>query len=371
MSIHRLSIVLAILTFGLIVWGGHVNTTNSGMAFPDWPTSNANAMLTYAPSQWLWQGDRFWEHGHRLFATLVGSLTVLLAGFAWKSTPKSERPNPIIALVLVPLLLVIAAALIGIGSMAMSVMLAIMTTLFLVLLSYLVDAFRHRGARRILSLCIAAFAGVCLQGFFGGFTVRNNLPDWTSTTHGMLAELFFTIVLAIAWLTRKSSSSPEKQATSPAVKGIVITTWMLVLVQFLLGALTRHTSSWGVSSSWPTWDSQSMLPSADQWQHSQVVIHFIHRTLAYAVALFIIVQALVVRATSARRLAAAQVGLVILQIALGAGIIFTARGELTTTAHVMIGVVLLATSSWMSFPFVLQGSIKHSVEERRFAGARI
>ena len=39
-AIHRVAIVLCVLTFGLIVWGGHVNTTRSGMAFPDWPTSN-------------------------------------------------------------------------------------------------------------------------------------------------------------------------------------------------------------------------------------------------------------------------------------------------------------------------------------------
>ncbi|RPI65911.1 MAG: hypothetical protein EHM43_12085, partial [Ignavibacteriae bacterium] len=70
-KIYRTAVTLGVLTFMLIVWGGHVNTTRSGMAFPDWPTSNYAPMVTYAPSEWLWQGDRFWEHSHRRFAMLV------------------------------------------------------------------------------------------------------------------------------------------------------------------------------------------------------------------------------------------------------------------------------------------------------------
>jgi heme A synthase len=44
--LHRIGVTLCVLTFMLIVWGGHVNTTRSGMAFPDWPTSNAAPMVT-------------------------------------------------------------------------------------------------------------------------------------------------------------------------------------------------------------------------------------------------------------------------------------------------------------------------------------
>ncbi|MBC8124666.1 MAG: COX15/CtaA family protein, partial [Candidatus Kapabacteria bacterium] len=76
--LNIMSIVLCVLTFGLIVWGAHVNTTRSGMAFPDWPTSNLVPMVTYQPSEWLWAKDKFWEHGHRLFASFVGLFTTAL-----------------------------------------------------------------------------------------------------------------------------------------------------------------------------------------------------------------------------------------------------------------------------------------------------
>ena len=351
MTVHRISIILGILTFGLIVWGGHVNTTRSGMAFPDWPTSNTNPMLTYAPSQWLWQGDKFWEHGHRLFASMVGIVTVGLTLLAWRATPRADRPNGVIAGFLLLVLGTIASAIIGLQTVPTGFMEAFMVAMAITLGAFLVAAKLASNHRRILWLCLAAFAGVCLQGAFGGYTVRNNLPAWTSVTHGMLAEVFFTIVLAIVWLSSKHSAVVT--SASKTVKYVTVTTWVLIALQFLLGAITRHTESWGVSVTWPAWSETSWLPTADLWQFPQVVIHFIHRTTAYVVALMVFVQAYVLRNTKARALSLVQVALVILQVALGVGVITEARNEAMTTLHVMGGVVLLAIASRLTFAYTL------------------
>lgn len=371
MSVRTLSIVLAVLTFGLIIWGSHVNTTRSGMAFPDWPTSNTNPMLTYAPSQWLWQGDKFWEHGHRLFASLVGITMVVLTVVAWRGTPKSERPNGVIAGFLLLVLGTVASAVVGLQTMPTGFMESFMIAMGLTLCVFLYASFNSGGSRRILWLCLAGFAGVCLQGAFGGYTVRHQLPAWTSTTHGMLAELFFTIVLAIVWLSGKGQTKHQDIKSSPNVKYVVVGLWALLAVQFLLGALTRHTESWGVSTTWPMWDSNSFLPAPDLWQYPQVLIHFVHRTMAYAVAIGIGIQLPVLWNTAYRRNAIAQTILVVAQIALGVGIITTAREEITTTLHVMGGVLLLAISARMSFAYLPWKAESSAVPSRSYVRASL
>lgn len=349
MSVHRLSTTLAILTFGLIVWGAHVNTTRSGMAFPDWPTSNTNPMLTYAPSHWLMQGDKFWEHGHRLFASVVGVVTVALTFTAWRATPKGQRPNSVIAGFLLLVFGTIASAVIGLQSMPTGFMETFMIAMAVALITFLIVAVRTSEHQRLLWLSLAAFAGVCLQGAFGGYTVRNNLPAWTSVMHGMLAEVFFTIVLAIVWLSSATLNRAVVTEFNSKTRYVVVGTWLLIALQFLLGAVTRHTESWGVSITWPMWSDGHLFPTADLWQFPQVVIHFAHRTAAYLVAAMVIVQSIILRNSALRVFGFFQVGIVIVQVALGVGIITMARAELVTTLHVVVGVVLLTVATRMSF----------------------
>lgn len=349
-AIHRVALVLCVLTFGLIVWGGHVNTTRSGMAFPDWPTSNLAPMVTYAPSEWLWAKDRFWEHGHRLFATVVGLVTTLLLVLAYRSTPAGLRPNRAIAGLIAVVFLTIASAVLGVNSMPMTFMEMFMVTLGLLTVAFVVKATRVSGQQRLLWLAMAAFTAVCLQGSFGGYTVRHNLPDWTSTSHGVLAQLFLMIVIAIALQSSAAWRRLRTQGTvSSATASIVATTWALTFVQFVLGALTRHTDSWGVSVSFPHWSDSGFFPSADLLQYPQVMIHLVHRSLAYVVAVAIVWQFLRLRAEGAtsdvRRTSLIALCLVGVQIALGAGILWTARGELVTTLHVMVGVVILVSNA--------------------------
>lgn len=353
-TIHRVALVLCVLTFALIVWGGHVNTTRSGMAFPDWPTSNLAPMVTYTPSEWLWAKDKFWEHGHRLFASLVGLVTTVILILAYRATATSQRPNRALMGVVAVVFATIVTAIFGVNAMPVGIMESFMIALGILMLSFLFKAAKATAEQRLVWLSMSAFVAVCLQGSFGGYTVRNNLPDWTSTTHGVLAELFFMIVLGITLLTSKSWGKTTSSSTlSRAARLIVGTTWGLTFLQFIFGALTRHTDSWGVSNVFPSWSEDGFLPTSDLWQYPQVVIHFIHRTTAYVVAVMIIVQAVALgkyrQNPILSRATLLGVFLVAVQIALGAGIIWTARGELVTTLHVMVGVMLLVTNNIIMF----------------------
>ena len=56
----------------LILAGAMVTSTDSGLAVPDWPLSFGQVMPEMT-------GGVFYEHGHRMVATGVGALTVILA----------------------------------------------------------------------------------------------------------------------------------------------------------------------------------------------------------------------------------------------------------------------------------------------------
>lgn len=367
-TLHRIGVVLCVLTFGLIIWGGHVNTTLSGMAFPDWPTSNLAPMVTYSPSEWLWAKDKFWEHGHRLFAALVGMVTTLMLVVAYRATPAEQRPGKALAGLIGIVFGTIATAIFGLNAMPGGFMEAFMLLLALLTVWFVIRALGMTGPQRVVWLCFAAFTAVCLQGTFGGYTVRNNLPDWTSTTHGVLAQLFLMIVLGITLLTSASWNAQRRGADlSRAAASVVVMTWALTFVQFILGALTRHTLSWGVSNSFPHWNDAGFFPSAELWQYPQVVIHFVHRSLAYVVALLIIVQYVKLRRegapSDAMRTALASMALVGVQILLGAGILWTARGELVTTLHVMVGVSILIMNASTMFS-VLRQPLERNAHEQ-------
>ena len=357
--LRRVSYTLGVLTFCLIVWGGHVNSTNSGMAFPDWPTSNTSAMVSYTPSEWWMQGARFWEHGHRLFATLVGAVTTLLVVVAYRNTPRSARPNRTLIALLGAILAFVVTAVFGFHAIPGRMLEVFMALLTASLLYFLFKAAKANSESRILWLSMAAFVAVCLQGAFGGITVRNNLPWWTSTIHGMLAEVFLMIVLGIAFLAWKSqalgfklqalSFKPNASSLKPkafSLKPVVIATFILTFIQFFLGAVTRHTHAWGVSVQWPQWGSDGFFPSSEMLQHPQVLVHFLHRTLAYVVAIMVVGQWFALRTS---KLALVSLLLVFAQIGLGVAILLTFRNEIVTTMHVMTGAALLAVNTLLLY----------------------
>src|SRR5262245_13322574 len=74
---RRLAVATAVATFLLLLVGGLVNPTGSSLACPDWP-------LCYGSPFPPMVGGIFYEHSHRLFATGVGILTVVLAVLLWR-----------------------------------------------------------------------------------------------------------------------------------------------------------------------------------------------------------------------------------------------------------------------------------------------
>src|SRR3989442_9499129 len=71
-GIHRFALLVACATFFLIIAGANVTSHDAGLAVPDWPL----AFGKFFPKM---DGNVFWEHGHRLVAAVLLSLTAALA----------------------------------------------------------------------------------------------------------------------------------------------------------------------------------------------------------------------------------------------------------------------------------------------------
>src|SRR5260370_3361263 len=85
--LHRFAKFLVACTVVLILAGSLVTSNDAGLSVPDWPTTYGWNMFTFPPS--LWVANILYEHGHRLIASGVGLLTILLVVWLWLGESRS------------------------------------------------------------------------------------------------------------------------------------------------------------------------------------------------------------------------------------------------------------------------------------------
>lgn len=281
--LHRYAMLVVLFTAVLIFAGGLVTSTGSGLAVPDWPLSYGQVMPPMV-------GGVFYEHGHRMIATLVGIMTIILA--VWLQ--RSEK---------------------------------------------------RRWMRR---LGWTALGLVVLQGVLGGLTVLFFLPTSISVSHAGTAELFFAVVTAIALFTSPGWKAPRVYDERPAALNFVRLTTLtaiVIYVQILLGALMRHTGAGLAIPDFPLAFGQIIPPLGDP----AVAIHFAHRAGAVAVtwmAVWVLVRVLRTHPDQPELRNPAMLLFALLsgQIALGAVTVLSAKAVFPTTVHVATGATMWVTS---------------------------
>ena len=177
-GLNRFAWLTAGATLLLLVAGALVTSNDAGLAVPDWPLSYG----TWMPPM---VGNILYEHGHRMVATFVGLLTIILAVWLWRSEPR-------------------------------------------------------RWVRR---LGLAALAAVVLQGVLGGLTVLFLLPRPVSIAHAALAQIFFCLTVTVAVVTGsvwRREEPPLLEPGAPPLRTLAEMVTLGIFVQLLLGASYRH-----------------------------------------------------------------------------------------------------------------------------------
>jgi cytochrome c oxidase assembly protein subunit 15 len=286
--LHRFATLVAGATFVLIFIGGLVTSTDSGLAVPDWPTTYGRFMFSFPLSQMV--GGILYEHGHRMVASIVGMLTVVLAVWLWLKEPR-------------------------------------------------------RWVRRLGWLALLA---VVLQGILGGLTVLFLLPTPISVSHGTLAQTFFCLTICLAVYTSprwQQQRTQQEDPHRPALQTLTAITTGLVFLQLIIGAVMRHSKAGLAIPDFPLAFGK-IIPSFDSFG---IAIHFAHRAGAFVVTTFIawtVVRIFRYYRDEPRLLYPALLLFfaILTQLALGAFTIWTQKAVLITTAHVATGALILGMS---------------------------
>jgi heme a synthase len=181
---HRLTLLLALLTFPLIWVGGLVTTYDAGMAVPDWPGTYGYNLFRYPWETWLagpW--DLFIEHGHRLLGATAGFMSITLVLVAWRAD----------------------------------------------------------GRRWLVLASLGALALVIFQGLLGGARVLFD-ERLLALIHGCVGPLFFAYLAGLAMLTSSYWQSPPSTRTvsNDRMARLACLIVGLAYFQLVLGAVLRH-----------------------------------------------------------------------------------------------------------------------------------
>ena len=297
--LHRFSKFLVACTVLLILAGSLVTSHDAGLSVPDWPTSYGWSMFTFPPSMWV--ANILYEHGHRLIASTVGFLTIIMTAWLWYADPR----------------------------------------------------------RWMRWFGVATLGSVVAQGLLGGLTVLFFLPAAISTAHAGLAEIFFCMTVAIViftspgWIagygddadTSQQVRSAEDRQIGAPLQRLATTATVLIYTQILVGATMRHTGAGLAIPDFPLMFGH-LVP--DHWS-SAIAIHFTHRVGALLVtlslaALFVHVRSHYRDRRELMRPAALIVALVALQVTLGALTVLSRRDPWINSFHVVCGALVLTTS---------------------------
>lgn len=85
-GLHAYAVFMSVVTFVLVIAGGLVTSTGSGLAVPDWPLSFGQVFPPMV-------GGVLYEHSHRLIAASTGLLTIVLAIWLWAGRAKPLLRN--------------------------------------------------------------------------------------------------------------------------------------------------------------------------------------------------------------------------------------------------------------------------------------
>lgn len=279
--------LLSFSTLFLIFAGSLVTSTGSGLSVPDWPL----AFGEFFPRM---EGGVFYEHGHRMIATVIGFMTVVLA--VWLARTEERR-----------------------------------------------------WVRR---LGYVAVLMVIAQGVLGGITVILFLPPAVSILHAVLAQTFLLLTILIAW-SHSRMKITRLNGLATALTMLIFAQLILGAVmrhtRSGLAIPDFPTMGWV----WVPEFNQIMLARINHFRSqlaldpvnmTQVLIHLSHRLGAVIVTIAAL--ALTIRVRSKELLVFDAV--LVAQVLLGAWTVWSVRDPYVASVHVLAGALLLGMSFFLS-----------------------
>ena len=329
--LNRFAIATALATFILIGFGGLVTSKGVGMAVPDWPNTFGYNMFLVPFDQWIGKYGIFEEHSHRLMASLVGLLTIILA--VWLRMTDNRK-----------------------------------------------------WVRR---LGFSSVVLVVVQGILGGLRVTEINPN-LGLIHGAVAQLFLIMICGIALITSSwwHRARGKDYFSFVSIQGTLVFLISLIFVQLLLGATMRHQHAglaiWDFPLAhgqfWPATDEASVakynnnryelqkslhaanqlydadgypkryLSSGNEILAWHVWLQMLHRlgalaTLALAIFLVVKTRRRLGQTHPFTKVVCMMLAMIMAQAGLGVWTLLSNKAADVATGHVLLGAACLALSS--------------------------
>lgn len=321
--LHAFAVFTAVYTFFVLASGGLVTSHGVGMAVPDWPTTFGYNMFLFPISRWV--DGVFYEHSHRLLASFIGLLAIAQCVWLWIAEPR----------------------------------------------------------RWVKILGTVAVVAVGVQGLLGGLRVILVNADF-GIFHGMLAQSIFVLLAVLAAATSPAFVS-GKWAPATGVRALpwlALALTLVIFAQLGIAATMRHAHA-GLSipdfpaaygSFLPDTSPENVAainarrlaagqPATDA---GLIWLQMIHRFVA---ALILgLAAALAWRGRGSvpgvRRASGLILGMIVVQIGLGAWTIWSNKAADVATAHMALGALTLVVAARLAFRlFVMRSGAREETLE--------
>ncbi len=285
---QKISFIIVVLTFLLILLGGMVHNTGSSLACPDWP-------LCYGQVFPEMKGGVAVEHSHRLLASAVAFLSLFQFIYLYRKKGKQHY---------------------------------------------------------LTKMGFYSIVIVLIQSVLGGITVIYLLPTAISSAHLGLSMLFLSLLFYIFLNNHndgRGNHAPtiEFETNNPLVKKAWIAFGM-VWLQIVLGALVKHTGSSLACMDIP-FCAGALWPSGGSGQMKLQMLHRIYGVLLAMHLVVFSIKLLRQNYAKLKRSAVVIFGLLILQMTLGFLSVVSLLQIDIALAHLGVGSLLLLSFVFVAY----------------------
>ena len=219
---------------GIVVTGGLVRLTGSGLGCPTWPECTSGSLIPTAVQEESWH--KYIEFGNRLLTFVLGVIAIATLVVALVNSRRLKRAG-------------------------------------------------CTGRPILVALAAAGLLGILAQAVLGGITVRTGLNPATVAAHFLVSMALIAAAVVLLYRDGEPGDQPVVALVAPAVR---VMSWVLVVDAALVVVLgTVVTGSGPHSGDARTTVRFGIDPRTISWLHADAVLLFVGLTAGMLLALHV------------------------------------------------------------------------------------
>lgn len=336
-TFYKLSLSTLLAVYILILVGGVVRSTGSGMGCPDWPKCFGSWVPPMSeselPSNYKEIYSQHREKKNIRFAKYLRTLGMSdTADKLLNDKSVLEEADFNVTKTWIEYINRVVGVIIG----------------FLIFAVFVASLKFRKTDRTITLVAFLTFVLVGFQGWLGSFVVSTNLTPWTITVHMLLA---LVIVAMLIYLTNATSDS-RPVIVSPISFWLLIACMLTLLIQIVLGTQVREAI-----------DSVSAIAIREEWIDKIYADLFIHRSFSWIIGiLHVILIVKLVKTSGVKAFSIVLILLILDTILTGAAMAYFGVPAFLQPIHLLLATVTFG----MQFMLLLKlkDSVKPNVAHR-------